>query len=141
MALPAPLTAVIESYNTDIDEKLFAEQEATTVETTLYHYTTALGLKGILDNQSIWFSDYRNLNDPSELLHGHALCRDVTRALANGSDSNVVRLLEIVNALMTHKNFGTRLDFFIASFSTQRDDLGQWRAYADNGRGFALGLS
>jgi len=141
MVLPAPLTAVIESYDTDIDEKLLAEQKATTIQTTLYHYTTALGLKGILESQSIWFSDYRDLNDPSELLHGIAMCRDVTRGLANGSDSNVVELLKIVDELMTQRNFATRLDFFIACFSAERDDLGQWRAYADNGRGFALGLS
>jgi hypothetical protein len=29
-------------------------------------------------------------------------------------------------------------DFFICSFSLSDDDLGQWRAYADDGRGFAL---
>jgi SIR2-like protein/DUF2971 family protein len=33
------------------------------------------------------------------------------------------------------------LEFFIACFSRARDDLGQWRAYADNGRGVAIGLS
>jgi hypothetical protein len=31
--------------------------------------------------------------------------------------------------------------FYIASFSRARDDLGQWRAYADNGRGFAIGFA
>jgi hypothetical protein len=29
---------------------------------------------------------------------------------------------------------------FMCSFSSRRDDLGQWRAYADNGRGYALGF-
>jgi hypothetical protein len=33
------------------------------------------------------------------------------------------------------------LSFFIASFSRARDDLGQWRAYSDNGRGFAIGFA
>jgi len=28
--------------------------------------------------------------------------------------------------------------FFVACFSRDSDELGQWRAYADNGRGFAL---
>jgi hypothetical protein len=31
-------------------------------------------------------------------------------------------------------------DFFISSFGLCGDDLGQWRAYADGGRGFALGF-
>jgi len=30
--------------------------------------------------------------------------------------------------------------FFICCFSKVGDDLGQWRAYADNGRGYALGF-
>jgi hypothetical protein len=30
--------------------------------------------------------------------------------------------------------------YFVASFSSDGDDLGQWRAYADNGRGYALGF-
>jgi hypothetical protein len=38
-------------------------------------------------------------------------------------------------------NFSATLEFFIASFSRARDDLGQWRAYADNGRGYAIGFA
>lgn len=30
--------------------------------------------------------------------------------------------------------------FFVLSFSADGDDLDQWRAYADNGRGYALGF-
>ena len=30
--------------------------------------------------------------------------------------------------------------YFVSCFSATGDDLGQWRAYADNGRGFALGF-
>jgi hypothetical protein len=30
--------------------------------------------------------------------------------------------------------------YFVCSFSEAGDDLGQWRAYADNGRGYALGF-
>jgi DUF2971 family protein len=33
------------------------------------------------------------------------------------------------------------LEYFIAGFSYERNDLGQWRAYGCNGRGFALGLA
>jgi hypothetical protein len=31
--------------------------------------------------------------------------------------------------------------FYIGSFTKERDDLGQWRAYACDGRGYALGLA
>jgi len=30
--------------------------------------------------------------------------------------------------------------YFVCSFSSDGDDLGQWRAYADNGRGYAIGF-
>jgi hypothetical protein len=30
--------------------------------------------------------------------------------------------------------------YFLGCFSADSDDLGQWRAYADNGRGFGLGF-
>ena len=31
-------------------------------------------------------------------------------------------------------------NYFVCSFSESGDDLGQWRAYADNGRGYVLGF-
>jgi hypothetical protein len=36
---------------------------------------------------------------------------------------------------------GEIFGFYVASFSRESNDLGQWRAYADNGRGVAIGLS
>jgi hypothetical protein len=30
--------------------------------------------------------------------------------------------------------------YFVCCFSAAGDDLGQWRAYSDNGRGYALGF-
>jgi len=47
----------------------------------------------------------------------------------------------MVDDLFQHRNFTDIFGFYIASFSRDRNDLGQWRAYADNGRGFALGLA
>jgi hypothetical protein len=38
------------------------------------------------------------------------------------------------------ETFAETLEFYIASFSRVPNDLGQWRAYADNGRGFAIGF-
>jgi len=31
-------------------------------------------------------------------------------------------------------------NYFVCSLSESGDDLGQWRAYADNGRGYVLGF-
>ena len=47
----------------------------------------------------------------------------------------------MVADLFNHENVGGTFEFCVSAFSRSRDDLGQWRAYADNGRGFALGLA
>ena len=36
-------------------------------DTILYHYTNYEGLKGILSDQRLWFTDYKHLNDTSEI--------------------------------------------------------------------------
>jgi hypothetical protein len=46
-----------------------------------------------------------------------------------------------IDDLLTKRNFGRAFLFFIASFSRNGDDLAQWRAYADDGRGVAIGFS
>jgi hypothetical protein len=43
--------------------------------------------------------------------------------------------------MFRHKNIEATLQLYIASFSRARNDLAQWRAYADNGQGFAIGFS
>ena len=66
---------------------------------------------------------------------------DVSRGMANGADERVQLFLRTLTDMFQHPNFEKSLEFFIASFSRERDDLGQWRAYADNGRGFATGVA
>jgi uncharacterized Fe-S radical SAM superfamily protein PflX len=34
---------------------------------SIFHYTTAEGLKGILTSQTLWATDFRYLNDTEEL--------------------------------------------------------------------------
>ncbi len=61
---------------------------------------------------------------------------------AEAANDGLVRMLcKMVDDLFQHRNFSDTFGFYIASFSRVRNDLGQWRAYADNGRGFALGLA
>jgi hypothetical protein len=45
---------------------------------------------------------------------------------------------KILNSLTTQRGMQGSAHYFVCSFSPFGDDLGQWRAYADNGRGFAL---
>jgi len=139
--LPAELQQAIETYKEWTRQHLLSEQNNSTIATTLYHYTDVRGLKGILESGQVWFTDYRHLNDPSELTHGIDMARDVAHQIAAGADGRVRLFLDYFLDLFRHDNFVPTLEFFIACFSRTRDDLGQWRAYADNGRGVAIGLS
>jgi hypothetical protein len=141
MALPKELSNAIDAYNTWIDAESQKQQQANTITETLYHYTNVVGMRGILESESIWFTDFRHLNDPSEIIHGIDMCHDVIRNLKTGADGRVALFLDCLADMMSPTNFSRALEYFIGSFSRARDDLGQWRAYADNGRGVAIGFA
>ena len=63
------------------------------------------------------------------------------RRLKPGNDGRVALFLDCLADLMRLDNFSRALEYFIGSFSRAADDLGQWRAYADNGKGVAIGLA
>ncbi len=106
---------------------------------TLYHYTTASGLLGILSSESLWATNARYLNDTSELLYGRELVSRVisteVSALPEGHLKNW--LCEFVD--LVHQAFETT-ETYITCFCERSDLLSQWRAYG-SGRGFCLGFS
>jgi hypothetical protein len=106
----------------------------------LYHYTNDVGLRGILESGRIWLTDILSLNDPSELSHGlsHAITILNGKA-ANGLPESKLFAADFEEMIRLGKVQKSG-DYFICSFSSAGDDLGQWRAYADNGRGYALGF-
>jgi hypothetical protein len=139
--LPEPLESAVGEYLRWNTQQIEAEQARSAISAPLYQYTGRGGLCGIIESQSVWFTDYRHLNDPSELSHGVEVAHEVIDAFAKGADRRVGLFFGMVRDLLAPRNFVGSLDFFAASFTTQRDDLGQWRAYAENGAGFALGFS
>lgn len=118
-----------------------AEEDANPTTKPLYHYTNCQALRGILQRGKFWFTDYRHLNDPSELTYGIDIAHDVACGIATGADQSICDFVDVFCEQFRHANFASTLEFFIASFSRARDDLGQWRAYGDNGRGVAIGFS
>jgi hypothetical protein len=141
MPLPKELLDAIRAYDAWIDAELQKQQHANTIKETLYHYTNVIGLRGIFESESVWFTDFRNLNDPSEIIHGIDMCHDVIRNFKTGADGRAALFLDCLADMMSPANFSRALEYFIGSFSRARDDLGQWRAYADNGRGVAIGFA
>lgn len=104
----------------------------------LYHYTDANGLIGMLTEGSIWATDYRFLNDKSEIRHTKDLLSElISERLRAGSDELSTKLYGEVLRL---QRLESENDIFIFSMSEERDDLSQWRGYARDGLGFTVGF-
>lgn len=126
----------------------------------LYHYTTFDGMVGILDSQSLWATNYRFLNDQSEIIHfkqhlcdmllepvtasfNRHDCRKIQSLYKASLEEALVREIGILVGAM----YGAAGEgFYIASFCTHSDSyakenglLSQWRGYGKDG-GYALVL-
>ncbi|WP_172651147.1 DUF2971 domain-containing protein [Rhodococcus opacus] len=120
----------------------------------LYHYTSADALLSILQNQVLWATDTRYLNDTRELRHGSASMINALRRAANqfnpGPKKTVTdaQTAQAVTLRFTAKTLAdgelfekNQLgDAYIACFCEDGDQLGQWRGYGANGGGFAIGF-
>lgn len=105
----------------------------------VYHYTDSAGLLGILQSGTVRLTDIFGVNDPSEVLHGVKRAGEIlTRNATSAHPAARPFAAKFVETIEQH--FQSAAHFFVAYFSQDNDDLGQWRAYADNGNGFALGF-
>ncbi len=98
---------------------------------TLFHYTNVRGALGILKSGKLWFTERRHLNDPNEIYHAVEMAKKILK--------EAPELLRHFDEYMYENSMNS--EFYIASFSAERDDLSQWRCYADDGKGVALGFS
>jgi Protein of unknown function (DUF2971) len=98
----------------------------------IYHYTSAENALNILKSGELWFTERAHLNDPSEIKFGIELAEYVARSLASPIADWLRHLRE--RFMVPHA-------YYTASFSVDGDSLPQWRAYADDGKGIALGFS
>jgi hypothetical protein len=103
---------------------------------TVYHYTSAEGISGIIDKHEIWMSNTAFTNDTTEL----KALENATGILKDNdltNDAVKERWHEMVDR--TRTNEMTEPDYYMASFSRKRDSLEQWRAYGNFCIGFAAG--
>lgn len=119
---------------------------------TLYHYTDAQGLIGILTDARLHVSRGVCLNDPNELAYGEGVVRAVLERRAQEFDKDEPTLLGYFNkAAAEFRGFSAdpdetrrgphevRLDPFVTSFSSVPDLLGLWAYYAREG-GYCIGF-
>lgn len=108
---------------------------------TLWHYTDAYGLEGMLRERAIRATSFAHLNDSSELLHGEESVELTAKEMVKGTDGFTRRLLtEFIDTWETNR-LSAALNVYVASFCADDGDrLSQWRAYGNNGVGYSIGL-
>jgi hypothetical protein len=89
----------------------------------------------------MWATDLRAMNDPRELRHGREMIdqriKATARKLRNDFKESFLRTVQrLFGSLMADRSSS-----FSISFSEHTDLPHQWRDYAANGTGFALGWS
>jgi len=105
----------------------------------LYHYTSQTGLKGMLNEKTIWASKIHYLNDSKEFalalgLASDELDRRIKAATSQGDGS---RLELLRDTIYTIEGVNT----CVCCFSELEDDLSQWRGYGGGDAGFSVGFT
>jgi hypothetical protein len=108
----------------------------------LYHYTSTAGFIGILESQRLWAGDARQMNDADELVYARKVAARVAKKLLSDKLFIVAeRGRQLLEALANETYSFWEWDrYFVFCLSEHSDQLSQWRAYADDGLGYAIGL-
>lgn len=116
-------------------------------EPTLFHYTNAHGLMGIIKHREVWATESNYLNDPSEVsFASETLVSLLTARLDRGVGPEEQERAESAIALLQrayvdpHSPHQYREDrAFITSFSRSDQSLTLWRLYGGR-NGFSVGF-
>lgn len=99
----------------------------------IYHYCSPEAFLSIAKNKKLWLSATNNMNDSAE---GVWLIDTLKKVLSiNINPTNRTSRNAIYNYLTLNNNIK-----FISCFSKEYDLLSQWRAYAQDGEGVAIGF-
>ena len=103
------------------------------VPAVIYHYTSVAALIPIATADELWLSDTTFLNDRAEINHGVAAAR-LRAAEDDETDDRVRAMLAEAAGLLASE---PRPPVYVCCFSSEQDDLGQWRGY---GRGAPVAI-
>ncbi len=102
----------------------------------IYHYCDPNAFANIMQSRTMWHTAFSALNDATEREWGLAQFLDVADKQRGACGAEFIdRIIEIVRLA---QGFTVAM---ISSYSLNGDLLSQWRAYADDGRGFAIGFA
>ena len=102
--------------------------------TSLYHYTDTNGFFNIIKHKKLWLSGPHNLNDNQEV---HWAYKKIQSTLNKLLDEYEHEHLQFIWDQTNRQ----KLVPFTCSLSSDGDLLSQWRAYAKDGSGVAIGFN
>jgi len=105
--------------------------------TVLYHYTTSMGLIGILTEKRIRATSLWHMADASELSYARELYRKILFELAREGEYSQLALASLYTVEAALFDDYT---LFAACFCRDGDLLSQWREYGGGVGGFAIGM-
>jgi len=97
----------------------------------IYHYCPTQAFIDIITSKTLWLSAFYTLNDKTERSWGYLMFEKAITELERDADTKFIeKIRRLVHEAYLHALL------MIGSF----DVISQWRAYADDGRGFAIGF-
>ena len=99
----------------------------------LYHYCPAPAFVEILRSRILWLTHQAGMNDSRETTWAIPIINDEIRQLR--TEETAAFFERTCDAFNPNK-----AELYLASFSKDDDSLSQWRAYATDGEGFAIGF-
>lgn len=119
---------------------LWSSQYQRRFDGNVYHYTSAAALAGILSSRAVYCTDYRQLNDTTELGTGFEVLEAVIAARAEDAGISSDDINDTLDHLAVLRRASMHMSMFAASFSFHGNDLTQWRAYAPH-HGVSIGFN
>lgn len=130
---------------------------------TLYHYTSAGGLKSIIENKTIRFSDYRFLNDIDEIEYGKKVFRQALDELRNevsqyseyisqwedelqAIEQGKMQYLKPISpdengAINCSRCTSENYHYYLLSLTTLSDNKDMWNMYSGNNPGYRIKIN
>ena len=104
----------------------------------IYHYCTLQGFLGIIQNASLWMSDISKSNDDLECIYGR---NQIKHRIEQEIEANMEAMHEWEMGYEMNSDMHDSMLTYVACFSEKEDCLSQWRGYADDGKGMAIGFN
>jgi len=104
----------------------------------IYHYTTAEGLLGILNEKALWATKIHYLNDATELVEPIRIAKKILEELSAKADKYSIEctMQRMLSDIFEWESINT----CVVSFCAKGDLLSQWRAYGVSSSSYSIGF-